>query len=186
MSTFRKIFNYNNIFESRVVESLTHKEYIYEKSISAGGCLFFRKNKDLELLLISYDDPNWPRLDDFGGRVDIIDDTIYNTIIRETTEETNNVINEKIMLNLIGDNKYRSFYNHYSKYFMIVIEVSNNFFNDTSVFGIFEKTDKISRTINWMKYSEIKHKLAHRLLNNQQLINYLDSLDSFKNKNSSS
>jgi len=68
--------------------------YIGDKIVSAAGCLFYKKvNNDIYLLLIKYEDPNWPLLDDFGGKVDIIDNTIEDTIIRELREETNNIIN---------------------------------------------------------------------------------------------
>ena len=66
----KKIFNFDNLSEST-----TDKKVTYSNAISAGGCLFFRKS-DQHLLLIEYADPKWSKLDDFGGKVDIEDETI--------------------------------------------------------------------------------------------------------------
>lgn len=66
----RKIFNLDNLNESKTVANLSDKQQTYENSISAGGCLFYKRNEknEIKLLLIKYDDPAWTKLDDFGGR----------------------------------------------------------------------------------------------------------------------
>ena len=88
----RKIFNYDNFEESKIILKL-NKKHTHYNTVSAAGCLFYKKsNYNLQLLLISYNDPKWNKLYNFVGQVDDIDDTIYNTIIREIVEETNNVI----------------------------------------------------------------------------------------------
>ena len=70
----RKIFNYDNFTESKIID-FNDKKQMYENTISACGTLFYKiKDGKLWLLLIKYDDPNWPRLDDFGGQIDNDDD----------------------------------------------------------------------------------------------------------------
>ena len=170
----RKIFNYDNFEESKIIPKLD-KKYTYDNTVSAAGCLFYKKsNEKLELLLISYDDPKWNKLDDFGGQVDDIDNTIYDTIIRETIEETNNIIKKSFLEKKINDKQYKSFYNNFSKYYVITIEVDDNFYPDTDIFGNFETKDKIGRTIKWYNYSDIKNKISNRLTCNKEIINYLN------------
>jgi hypothetical protein len=170
----RKIFNYDNFSESKIIPKLD-KGYAYNNTISAAGCLFYKKTKDkLQLLLISYSDPKWNDLDDFGGRVDESDDTVYDTIIRETVEETNNIIDEVYLQKKITNIEYKPFYNNFSKYYVIAIEVDDGFYPDTKIFGNFEKADCIGRTIKWYNYSDIKNKISSRIKCNKQMINFLD------------
>lgn len=188
MSTARKIFNYEDMSESKVVSSLGDKKNLYTYSISACGCLFYRRVKgSIQLLLISYADPGWPRLDDFGGRVDESDESIADAISRETEEETNKVIDSNFMQDLLSDNSnYLDFYNKESKYYVVLIEVDESFHPDTKVFGDFENCDKISRTIDWHDYLTVKPKLAMRLLCNLDLIEHLNSLANQTNQTNQS
>ena len=167
---YRRIFNYDDFSETKIVSNM--KNNIYENTISACGCLIYKKNKN-ELLLISYEDPNWPNLDDFGGKIEKKDNTVFDTIIRETVEETNGIISKKYLKKIIKSKKYTQFYNNFSKYLCIVIEVCDDFCTDTNVFGDTELHDNIKRSINWHSYQEIKSKLSHRLKNAKDLIAYL-------------
>jgi hypothetical protein len=47
----RKIFNYDKLDETKVVSSLKAKTQLYPHTISACGCLFYKKHNS-ELLLI--------------------------------------------------------------------------------------------------------------------------------------
>lgn len=174
----RKIFNCDNISENKIIASLECKEDLYENSISACGCLFYRIYKSkLQLLLISYSDPKWPKLDDLGGRIDETDNSVFDAIARETSEETNGVINVNFMMSVLfksDSNKF--FYNKQSKYYVVVSQVNEHFYPDTTVFGDFETTDKINRVIKWFDYDQVKPNLAFRLLYNSELIGYLDSI----------
>ena len=172
----KKIFNYDNISESKNI-SINDRKNEYKNSISAAGCLFYKivKHK-IYLLLISYADPKWPKLDDFGGKVDITDETILDTIKREVQEETN-----KVILLDIKNLKYELFYNKHAKYYSILTRVDDTFNKDTSVFGKIENTDQIYRKIKWYEYSKVKKQLAYRLLNNLELISYLDMINHVEN-----
>lgn len=169
----RKIFNFDNLEETKTVSSLKAKTQLYPHTISACGCLFYRKQSQ-ELLLISYVDPNWPNYDDFGGTVDPDDDSVYETIWRETSEETNGIISETDVKKFIKSKKYLQFYNEFCKYFFIVVNVDESFHQNTDVFGDVEETDCIPRTIHWIKYDEALPKLATRLKNCSDLIDFLN------------
>lgn len=165
----RKVFNYDNFNESKIVPA--NKLGTYNNTISACGCLF--KNDD-RLLLIKYEDPEWPNLDDFGGQVDNDDDSPFETIIRETFEETNGEISKNVVENFLNTKKYTPFYTNKSKYFCTVFEVNSDFMEDTSVFGTIETADNIKRTINWYTINEAKNKLAGRLKFNANLMRFLE------------
>lgn len=175
--SLRKIFNYENLDESKIVCMQSDRKKLYDNSISAGGCLFYKINNNrLYLLLIKYADPNWPLLDDFGGQVDQNDITIFDTITRETTEETNNIITKDYLLDWIQNGETKSFYNKVSKYYLILIEANENFYNNTDIFGSVEFADNIKREIKWFDYLKNKNKLSHRLGKNPNLLKYLDSI----------
>lgn len=177
----RKIFNYENLNQSKTVSSLKSKNQLYSQTISACGCLFYKKTTK-ELLLISYTDPNWPNYDDFGGTIDEDDNTVYETICRETAEETNGVISEIFLRKIIKLKKYNQFYNSLCKYFFITVCVDDTFYPNTDVFGNFEEEDKISRTIKWVPYQEAIKKLAVRLSKSNELMQFLNNEFKLKNK----
>jgi hypothetical protein len=173
-TTNRKIFNYDNQTESKIVD-MTKKTELYENSVSAGGCLFYKEiNNKKKLLLIKYEHPAWPRLDDFGGVIDNTDDTLENAIIREVLEESNFIITEKIMKHIFKNKKYIQFYNKQSKYTNILVKVEDDFFLDTTVFGTVETTDNINRTVSWYDYDECKELLAFRIYKNKELMDFLN------------
>jgi len=175
MST-RKVFNYDDFTESKIVPA--NKLGTYHNTISACGCLF--KNND-RLLLIKYEDPKWPNLDDFGGQVDNDDESPFDTIIRETFEETNGAISKKIVKNFLDKKKYTAFYTGKSKYFCTVFEVDDDFIEDTSVFGTVETADNIKRTIDWYTISEAKNKLSNRLKFNADIMKFLEKINYISN-----
>ena len=167
---YRRVFNFDN--NSEYTDTLKHVEY--KNPVTACGCLFYRHNNGIELLLISYSDPKWPRLDDFGGKIDITDSSIDNAITRETIEESNDVISTEIMNNILFS---EIFYNPSSKYVVKLVERGLDFYPDTSVFGAREIHDNIDRTIRWYKYRDIREQLAYRLYNNKELMDFLDKND---------
>jgi ADP-ribose pyrophosphatase YjhB (NUDIX family) len=150
------------------------KAQLYPHTISACGCLFYRKQTQ-ELLLISYVDPGWPNYDDFGGTIDKNDETVNETIWREVAEETNGVISENDIKKILKSKKYVKFYNEFCKYYFIAVNVDSNFHQETEEFGDLEETDKLPRTINWIKYDKALPKLATRLKNCAELINFLNT-----------
>ena len=173
----RKIFNYDNLNESKIVKNLKSDD-LFENSISACGCLFYKIiDNQVELLLIKYKDPSWPLLDDFGGVIDTTDISVHQAMVREVSEETNTVISESILNNLIqSTDNHSKFYNNHSKYYVQLIKLDNDQYNDTTIFGDFEENDKIYRTVKWYKFNDIKNNLSFRLKNNTNLMLYIDGL----------
>lgn len=176
IKTKRRIFNYDNINESTIIDNTGPKNTSYENPVSASGCLFYKIiDNRVKLLLIKYADPKWSKLDDLGGKIDYPDLSIFDAAIRETQEETNYIISKDIILTTISEDKNsRRFYNKQSKYCLHLIRVDENFFDDTSIFGDFENSDKIYRTIGWYDLHEHKHELAYRI-NINELFNFLDN-----------
>jgi ADP-ribose pyrophosphatase YjhB (NUDIX family) len=172
----RRIYNYDNMSESKIIASLKEVDKLYTNTISACGILFY-KNTDngKELLLMKYADPNWNKLDDFGGCIDASDSSVIEAIVRETREESNGKITREMVESVINDNNYTVFYNNYSKYYSIVVEVDSTFFPDTSVFGDFEESDQIYRTIGWYNYNDCKESVACRLSKNSDTIAFLEN-----------
>lgn len=174
----RKIFNLDDFTESKIVTFQTKKRESYANSISACGCLIYKiENNKVKLLLIRYfDQKKNNKLDDFGGKVDIIDNSVFETIARETSEETNDLISKKYVLDKIISKEYASYYTPSAKYYFIVIECDNKFYPNTRVFGKKEKHEKIPREIRWLDYASNKRRIAKRLSDNKNLIKYLDTL----------
>jgi len=169
----RRIFNYDNIKETKIVENLTSKRSLYENTISACGCLFYKiVKKKIQLLLISYSDPKWPKLDDFGGKISEDDDSLIDAMVRETLEESNHKIKEKVLRKKIS--KGKPFYYKQSKYYVVAMEVDDDFFPDTKIFGDFEETDNIKRKLKWYDFSSNKKNLAFRLLKNEKLMTFFN------------
>jgi hypothetical protein len=174
----RKIFNYKNSNSRLIYNS---KQSFYD-SIYACGCLFRKRDpndeKEDQLLLIKYNEPAWSeqsaiRLDDLGGKVDIVDCSPLDTMAREVFEESNGLITRDKIFGADA-NHIRYFYNYKSKYYCAVVDVGEDFFPDTSVFGDSEIADDIKRTINWYKLKDIKHNmLCLRLAGIGKLRDYL-------------
>lgn len=178
MTKFRKVFNYKNLNEYKIIDkNNSNIDEYFDLPITACGCLFYRTNDDsVQFLLIKYNDKNWNKLDDFGGKVDLDDNSVYDTIFREVEEETNKVIDKEMMIDLTNESTYTTFYNKKSKYFSIAIEIDNYLFNNCSVFGNYEFSDKIYRKINWYDYDKCKNDLCLRLSNNYKFVDFFDNL----------
>jgi ADP-ribose pyrophosphatase YjhB (NUDIX family) len=137
-----------------------------DKPIRAGGIIFYKKdNDDIKILLIKDND----RYEDIGGRTDIKDITIIDTVSREVEEETNNVIKSNNIKNILITSQ--SFYIPHGKYIIYLVEADNYIKNlDSSVFGDIEIHDNIHRTIKWVninKYIYNKKKFNPRIMSNE-------------------
>ncbi len=154
---FRKVFYANQLNKAVVVNCGSPTN---SKSISAGGILFVKiVDGKTYLLLSSYLDPNRPLLDDLGGRTEIADESIFQTIDREVNEETNNIITVNSQ-NLKGARIYVP----RSKYLCLMVLIDKDICPDTSIFGRVEVTNQIKRTIEWHEWTDsLKNKLNPRL-----------------------
>ncbi len=121
--------------------------------IRAGGLLLYRYETDMdepEFLMIKA----WGKYEDFGGRTDMIDNSIEDTICREADEESNGILPMKDMLQLI-ENKEPA-YCPKSKYMVYVVKINQKY--DPTTFGDWEIHDGIPRTVEWIKLSQILDK----------------------------
>ena len=121
------------------------------KPVRAGGVILYKRiNNDIFILLIKKIIGETDRYEDIGGKTDIIDKDEFDTISRETQEETNCIINQKIIKNqIINSNK--SIYSFKSKYLLYFIK-ANKYEKKltTEQFGFTENHDSIERTVHWV------------------------------------
>ena len=133
------------------------------KPIRAGGILFYKIiNNKKHFLFIDNKHSNW--IEDLGGKTDIVDKSIMNTIIREVDEETNKLIKRrKIYECMFKESK--KFYCEYSKYLLYCIKADEYISNLSSEdFGEIEFHTGFKRQIIWLSQDEIKkNKLNPRL-----------------------
>lgn len=127
--------------------------------IRAGGVIIYRKiNNQIEFLLIKKLIGNIERYEDIGGKTDKNDTNEFDTIARETSEETNSIINEQIIKKQLTYSK--SCYNLKSKYVLYFIK-ANKYEKKlkSAVFGDIETHDSIHRTIEWVNSKLIIDKM---------------------------
>ena len=152
MSTTRNTFYYNNDKNNE---------------IKAGGLLIYKiKDNEIFLLLIE----SRGLYEDIGGCSDCKDDSIYDTIIREVEEETNNIIKRENLNELLNNSE--EFYNKNCKYLLLIIKANEFLQNlNSEQFGDKEIHDNIIRKIKWINIDEffnkntLKYKINFRLKN---------------------
>jgi 8-oxo-dGTP pyrophosphatase MutT (NUDIX family) len=139
-----------------------------EKPILAAGVLFVKEEKGKKYVLmqkvIKKDQQN--EYSDFGGKIDLDDETTVETIARELGEELNygfydSSKPEKIYLDtkqklkrLIQENIIKKIYQERAKYFVIIAKLPENISLDFDKIGDFESLDKINRTVEWITYDD--------------------------------
>lgn len=131
-----------------------------ENKIRAAGIIFYYyENNQPIFLMINVSG----KYEDFGGKTDVIDTSILETIVREATEESNNIFNK----NNIKICKKNMCYSKKSKYLLCFQEISIKY--DVELFGTVELNNGINRTVEWIKLDLlldplfIKNKLHARL-----------------------
>jgi hypothetical protein len=151
---------------------LERKCFYYEDSneqpILAAGVLFIKEEKGKKFVLMQkkIEKDKQDEYSDFGGKIDIRDNTIVDTIARELGEELNKglykkVQNEKKYLdtteelkNLILQNIIKLIYQKIAKYFVIIAKFPKDIMLDFKKIGTREELDKINRTVHWISYEE--------------------------------
>ena len=119
--------------------------------IKAGGILFYKiVNNVPEFLLIEES----KFISDFGGKTELYDDTIYDTIAREVDEETNSIFDKETILNILYDNN-KFFYVCKSKYLLFLIDYNKYSHKLTNIKG---------KEFFWTKTLDSIHKLNPRIL----------------------
>jgi hypothetical protein len=93
--------------------------YKHKYPIRAGGILFYRiKNKKYEYLVVKTNDT----YSDLGGKTEICDRDIYDTISREVKEESNSYFIQNSIYSLLVDNINKSKYLVKAKYLLFILE----------------------------------------------------------------
>ena len=139
-----------------------------EKPILAAGVLFIKEEKGKRFVLmqkvIEKDKPD--KYSDFGGKIDLDDDAIVDTIARELGEELNKGLYKKVkkeniyldtteeLKNLILQNIVKLIYQRTAKYFVIIAKLPKDILLDFEKIGTREELDKINRTVEWISYED--------------------------------
>jgi len=158
-----------------------------EKPILAAGILFVKEiNGKVHILVQNVQEEDGKhRYSDFGGKIDLDDKTVVQTVSREfgeglnygiyETHRGNNIYLDNIALKkIIQQNLLKSFYQPIAKYFVIFAKFDENLQLDMEKIGNFEKLDKINRTVEWIAAedfiaSHFNHTLHPRLWGKQIL-----------------
>lgn len=136
-SNSQPIFYYNN-----------NKKY----QIKAGGAIFYHidDKKNLKFLMIK----NKNKYEDFGGKTDMNDLSIEETVAREVEEESNKIFTKKEIIENIKN--LTPIYTQASKYLLYFYEIKDDTLYDPQIFGDKEIYENISRTVEWVPYFQIK------------------------------
>ncbi len=121
--------------------------------IRAGGLILYRQEDDEnepKVLMIKA----WGKYEDFGGKTDIVDESIEETICREADEESNGILPMNEMLDLIKNEE--PVYYHKSKYMVYIVKTNKSYKSED--FGDWEIHDGIPRTVEWIKLSQLLDK----------------------------
>lgn len=176
-----------------------------KEPILAGGVIFVSKEKkdNYIFLQIQYDNDKCcinHKLSDFGGKTDMEDHSIADTITRELNEETNfqfyikntktskrriNTDNKdeiaeanKYVKKCILDNLITTIYVPKSKYVIFLCNIPEEWKGKRYHFGEYEETDRIKRKATWVSVNEFfdkyfEEKLIHPRLWNGDLLKLL-------------
>ena len=126
--------------------------------LRAGGLIYYKLNKltnEYDFLLIKSNN----KYEDFGGRTDMCDKCIEDTVAREAEEESNNIFKKDDIYKIIIDQSFpnnKKLYTKYSKYIVYLVETDECY--DPIKFGTIEYHDNIHRTVEWISYSTITNK----------------------------
>jgi hypothetical protein len=192
----------NNIVVNKYSSNLTNgliiksrKVFFFENNINnetkAGGVIFYKKNKNslqndaIKFLFIeSFDDKGNKRVEDFGGKTDLTDENINQTISREVVEESNNIFYyDNIYQRVITSNK--KIFIKKCKYLVVfceLVETDKIFLNnDTDIFGDVETFTGMKRKIKWFPISLFKNKdfcnnTLHIRLQNNDIYEYIKKM----------
>lgn len=149
-----------------------------DKPIYAAGILFVRNNKSEVLIQKLPKDDGDFQYTDFGGKNDLTDETVMDTISRELGEEINygiftnsnkEFLDNKQIKKIIQDEYLEDFYIPYSKYMLSVVNFNDRKLGlDMELIGLQETLDNIKRSVQWITAKEFinahfEHHLHPRL-----------------------
>lgn len=144
-----------------------------EKPILAAGILLFKEDTK-EVLVQKLPKDDTYQFSDFGGKIDMEDKNVIESIARELWEEINGGICRKKngkMCDLNGLKKLihggikKKLYFPNAKYFLIFVSFNENKYElNMDKIGEKEETDQITRNVVWIPYQEfIDSHFSHNL-----------------------
>lgn len=148
--------------------------YIDGKEILAGGVIIYKfENNQIKLLLITKNN----KLEDLGGKSDFKDNTYFDMIIREASEESNDKINTFSLYERLEASEH-IIYIDVAKYILYFIEASGSEKNlISSDFNNYEIYGNIKRTINWVTSKDFFSSDVNIRLNNDLVKNKIIELE---------
>jgi len=158
-----------------------------KKPISAAGVLLLKNNNEILMQKIPKEDSYI--LSDFGGKVDLTDVTVIETISRELSEEINcgifsketkKYLNQLTLMEMIEENTIFKSYAPNCKYLTLFVKFDENLYSlDMKKIGTKEEHDGIEREVQWIKSEDFieahfNHNLHPRLWgkNNLEFLGY--------------
>ena len=175
-------------------ESVMRKVCYYdndvEKPILAAGVFFVKgEGNQREILMQKVEENDRSFIySDFGGKIDLSDNTVVQTAARELGEElnfgmyqkkrgTNVYLDQEGLKKVIQQNILTHFYMPVAKYFLLFCKFDDDMGLDMEKIGDHEKLDKINRTVEWITEqdfvkSHFEHTLHPRLWG-KQILEYM-------------
>lgn len=145
------------------------------KPLRAGGILFYKIINNIPYFLM-IDNTYSKCIEDIGGKTDIDDKSINNTIFRELDEETNSLIG-KNCINIDVLKKSKKIYCEYSKYLLYLVKADDYISNlSTESFGDKENYNGFDRKIYWYSRDDIKKAKLNPRLIIKELSEFIDNL----------
>jgi len=135
--------------------------------VSAAGILIYKITEDNDMELLITDSRG--NYEEFGGRVDTDDETIFETAARETYEESNGLFKMKSLIKRLINADY--VYNARNKYITYIVKANKRESElQSEDFGNKEIHDNIIRRVKWMKLDKFlsdntKIRLNYRICN---------------------
>jgi hypothetical protein len=153
--------------------------------IRAGGGIFYKTDLDGNVSFLLMNVGN--KYEDFGGKTDIKDLTINETIAREVDEESNSIFKKNDIVARIKG--LIPIYTNVSKYLLYFIKLTNEEANiNPLVFGTKEIHDDIDRIVEFIPLHTlktenfIKYSLANRL-KFRAFFKYINDLEKIEHNN---
>jgi 8-oxo-dGTP pyrophosphatase MutT (NUDIX family) len=153
----------------KVVSSIKERPtfYIDGFELRAGGVLFYRTIQDKKEILMIKKGERW---EDIGGKTDIGDTCIEDTVAREVDEETNSVIKKQYIRKQLDTGFPVYSATKYVLYFIKANQYERKLC--TEDFGTTEFVDNICRTLHWISLENVKTITLHPRLSLQSILSF--------------
>lgn len=129
--------------------SLRPKFMVDNFVIYAGGLLIYKVDEDNKIWILMIKSKG--SYEDFGGKVDIEDKSIIDTVIRESSEESNNLLDSEYLREKITKGDCSKLILDKCKYILYIVKSSeNDLLLRSEDFGDKEEYEGIYRTVEWV------------------------------------